>query len=135
MLGREGLGMRLPNIHLHTRLIAQVFAKNINGQLLALPGINIPAANFFRPFARTQYMYSSFVPLYLIVLSTRHVFQHLNAPYNSFFWLRLMYYFSNVATHVALCFITRILLKKKLYLFQYNRCLNQISGPLFSLCT
>jgi len=47
MLGREGLGMRLPNIHLHTRLIAQVFAKNINGQLLAPPGINIPAANFF----------------------------------------------------------------------------------------
>jgi len=90
MLGREGLGMRLPNIHLHTHLIAQVFAKNINGQLLALPGINIPAANFFRPFARTQYMYSSFVPLYLIVLSTCHVFQHLNAPYNSFFWLRLM---------------------------------------------
>jgi len=24
-----------------------------------------------------------------------------------------MYYFSNVATHVALCFITRILLEKK----------------------
>jgi len=44
MLGGEGLGMRLPNTHLHTRLIDQVFAKTINGQRLALCEINIPAA-------------------------------------------------------------------------------------------
>ena len=69
--------------------------------------------NFVRPFARTQYMYSSFVPSVITVWNTlpnsiKHsssISVYLNVLYNVIF-LRLMYH---IAIHVALCFITRIL--------------------------